>query len=88
MQTSLPANTAELLNALRELDAGIHQHASWLKALHRSLVCNSASNLEDTMADAHCRCQFGLWHDGQPHPERQPMAVTWHVSGIMESGAA
>lgn len=69
MQTSLPANTAELLSALRELDAGIHKHTAWLKVLHRSLVCNSASNTEDMMEDAHCRCQFGLWYYGQPHPE-------------------
>lgn len=71
MQTSLPANTAELLSALRELDAGIHKHTAWLKVLHRSLVCSSASNTEDMLEDAHCRCQFGLWFYGQPHPELQ-----------------
>lgn len=71
MQTFLPSNISELLSALRELDAGIHKHTSWLKGLHRSLVCNSAPNAEDVMDDAHCRCQFGQWYYGQPHPELQ-----------------
>ncbi|MBU0594113.1 MAG: diguanylate cyclase [Pseudomonadota bacterium] len=65
----MPSNTGDLLNALRELDAGVHKHMSWLKVLHRSLICNSASNAEDMLDDAHCRCQFGLWYYGQPHPE-------------------
>ena len=69
MQTALPDNSSELLSALRELDAGILKHMSWLKVLHRSLVCRSESNREDMMEDAHCRCQFGLWYYGQPHPE-------------------
>lgn len=71
MQASLPINTSELLNALRELDAGIHKHTAWLKELHRSLVCCSAANAEDVMQDAHCRCQFGQWYYGHPHPELQ-----------------
>lgn len=71
MQISLPANTPELLNALRELDTGVHKHTAWLKELHRALVCSSESNTEDMMEDAHCRCQFGLWYYGQPHPELQ-----------------
>lgn len=71
MQISLPANISDLLNALRELDAGVHKHASWLKALHRSLICSSEGRAEDMLDDAHCRCQFGLWYYGQPHPELQ-----------------
>ncbi|MBZ0106106.1 MAG: diguanylate cyclase [Sulfuricella denitrificans] len=71
MQISLPANMSELLNALRELDAGIHKHASWLKELHRSLICSSEGMSADMLDDAHCHCQFGLWYYGQPHPELQ-----------------
>lgn len=71
MQSSLPPHASELLNALRELDLGIQKHTSWLKGLHRSLVCSSAPNADDVMDDAHCRCQFGQWYYGQPHPELQ-----------------
>ncbi|MDO8892084.1 MAG: diguanylate cyclase [Sulfurimicrobium sp.] len=74
MQNSLPANTSDLLSALRELDAGIHKHTTWLKSLHRSLVCNSPPGEEDVLPDAHCHCQFGLWYYGQPHPELRERA--------------
>ena len=62
-------SSTELLSALAELDAGAFNHASWLKELHRVLICDGEPNASDLLEDAHCRCKFGKWYSGDPHPE-------------------
>lgn len=69
MPPTAQQSSSRLMNALRELDAGLMNHTSWLKVLHRALVSGCAPNASDLLPDSHCRCHFGLWYYGAPHPE-------------------
>lgn len=71
MPPSAQQSASNLMNALRELDAGLMNHTSWLKVLHRALISGSTPTSSDLMPDAHCRCHFGLWYYGAAHPELQ-----------------
>ncbi|MEN6586145.1 MAG: diguanylate cyclase [Sulfuricella sp.] len=65
------ASTSFLLKTLHELDAGSTSHTSWLKDLHRALVCGGGANPADMLTDAHCRCKFGQWYYQRDYPELQ-----------------
>ena len=55
---------------LQELDDGITSHTSWMKNVHRALVCDGdLVNPDDLLPDAHHRCEFGCWYDGVSQPE-------------------
>ncbi len=64
-------SSSSLMKILRELDAGLMDHTSWLKVLHRSLVSSSIPSPADLMTDSHCHCRFGQWYFGHPHPDLQ-----------------
>lgn len=46
-------------------------HTSWLKDLHRAMICGGVPNPADLMTDAHCRCKFGQWYYHREYPELQ-----------------
>jgi len=71
MTFSSQLSSSVLLNALRELDAGNTSHTSWLKDLHRAMICGGAPNPADLLTDAHCRCKFGQWYYQRDYPELQ-----------------
>lgn len=71
MPVSAIQQSSSLIKALRELDAGLMDHTSWLKVLHRSMVSGSEPSPSDLLPDAHCHCRFGLWYYKSPHPELQ-----------------
>ncbi|MDO8989998.1 MAG: diguanylate cyclase [Sideroxyarcus sp.] len=71
MSSSALQSSSSLMKVLRELDAGLMDHTTWLKVLHRVMVSGSEHNPADLMDDAHCRCRFGLWYYGKKHPELQ-----------------
>ncbi len=55
---------------LQELDDGILNHTSWMKNVHRALVCDgNLVNPDDLLSDAHHRCEFGHWYDTVNQPE-------------------
>lgn len=69
MSRSALQSSSSLMKVLRELDAGLMDHTSWLKVLHRAMVSGSTPTPSDLLPDAHCRCHFGLWYYGKEHPE-------------------
>lgn len=71
MAPTAQQSASTLMTALRELDAGIMNHTSWLKVLHRALISGCAPNVADLLDDAHQRCHFGRWYYGATHPELQ-----------------
>lgn len=58
------ATHADLLARLRDLDRAIASHATWMGRLNRRLICGQAADPDDLAADAHARCQFGIWFYG------------------------
>lgn len=71
MQVSAQQSSSSLMKVLRELDAGLMDHTSWLKVLHRSMVSGTAPSPTDLLPDAHSHCRFGQWYYGHPHPDLQ-----------------
>jgi diguanylate cyclase (GGDEF)-like protein len=71
MTLSAQQSSSSLMKILRELDAGLMDHTSWLKVLHRSMVSGTAPAPADLKTDAHCHCRFGQWYFGHPHPDLQ-----------------
>lgn len=69
MTFSSQFSSSALLVALRELGAANRSHLSWLKDLHRAMICGGAPNPADLLADAHCRCKFGQWYYQRDYPE-------------------
>lgn len=60
------------IQSLRELQAGITQldqavafHEQWHKNLLRVLVAHLPPDPADLLPDAHLRCRFGRWYDGE-----------------------
>ncbi len=64
---AIPPNT--LMRLLHQLDAGVMNHVSWLKDLHRCMICNQPPHEDDLKKDAHCRCKFGQWYYSEHIPE-------------------
>lgn len=60
-QPNLPG---EILAVFRDLGIGLNNHSAWLKRLHRSLVCGEEAVEDDFSLDAHHKCLFGQWYDG------------------------
>lgn len=55
---------------LQELDDGIIRHTSWMKKVHRALICDgNLTDPVDLLDDAHHRCDFGCWYDNVQQPE-------------------
>ena len=71
MPVSAQQSSSSLMKVLRELDAGLMDHTSWLKVLHRSMVSGTAPAPADLKNDAHCHCRFGQWYYGHQHPDLQ-----------------
>jgi diguanylate cyclase (GGDEF)-like protein len=71
MPLTAQQSSSSLMKILRELDAGLKDHTSWLKVLHRAMVSGSAPLPSDLLPDAHTRCHFGQWYYGHPHTELQ-----------------
>ena len=65
---------SNMLKVLEDLDEGIINHTTWLKQLHRTLICSDDSpNPDDMREDAHCHCRFGQWYYQGVHPELNKM---------------
>lgn len=64
MSTAKVNSTAlvrDAMNAVREFDKAILAHSTWIKLLHRGLICGAAVEPGDMREDAHRHCEFGAW---------------------------
>lgn len=68
MPEGIDQANAQTREMIQELEQSIVSHNAWLKTLHRALLCRLPPNPDDLQPDAHCRCNFGRWYYGQPHP--------------------
>lgn len=50
------------MQMLRDLDTGIMNHLTWMKKLHRVLICEEEPEPFDSSEEAHCHCKFGRWY--------------------------
>lgn len=65
-QSSTPQDAMQML---RDLDTGIMNHMSWMKTLHRALICDEEPEPFDLSDEAHCHCKFGRWYyQGNNYP--------------------
>jgi diguanylate cyclase (GGDEF)-like protein len=69
MSSSVQQSSSSLMKVLRELDAGLMNHTSWLKAVHRAMVSGSEPVPADLLSDAYRHCHFGQWYYSHDHPE-------------------
>ena len=68
MPEGIDLDNARTREMVQELEQCILSHSAWLKNLHRALLCRLPPNPDDLEPDAHCRCDFGRWYYGCPHP--------------------
>jgi diguanylate cyclase len=61
----LQLTTDELQKATAQLDQAIYNHEQWYKNLQRVLIARLPPDAADLEGDAHHRCRFGQWYDGQ-----------------------
>jgi len=50
-----------VIQLLRDLDAGVEAHSTWLKQLHRALICGTPPDSKNLSIEAHRLCVFGRW---------------------------
>lgn len=63
-----PASQTQVLDALGELHTVMSHHVDWLKARHNALFNARIPDEADLESDAHHKCRFGHWYDGQTNP--------------------
>lgn len=72
-----------LLIGLRELDAGVMHHTSWLKGLHRAIVCGTEPSAQDLAQDAHCLCHFGQWYENNDSCPEMRANIRYAKIGVL-----
>ena len=80
--TDEPNLPGEILKILQELGVSLTHHASWMKRLHRTLVCGAAPSADDLASDAHCRCMFGQWYYGDIDPRLKALPLYAEVGDL------
>lgn len=75
-----------LLIGLRELDAGVMHHTSWLKGLHRAIICGTAPSALDLAEDAHCLCHFGQWYYHNDSCPEMRTNLRYEKIGVLHRG--
>lgn len=77
------SNPQDAMQMLRDLDTGIMNHMSWMKALNRALICEEQPEPFDLSIDAHCHCKFGRWYyQGDNYPELRENPVFLNIGTL------
>ncbi|BAN34822.1 hypothetical protein SCD_n00983 [Sulfuricella denitrificans skB26] len=79
-QSSTPQDAMQIL---RDLDTGIMNHMTWMKTLHRALICDEIPEPLDLSEEAHCHCKFGHWYyQGNNFPALRENSVFLKIGAL------
>ncbi len=61
----LQLSAQDLRTATAQLDQAIYNHDQWYKNVQRALIARLPPDAADLDPEAHRRCRFGQWYDGE-----------------------